>query len=244
MDLQKLIKTVASNHMKINYCKSINPLKIEYSNPGNFITLEKVYLGVAAQSSINELKQVAQPPMEQIQTFQKSCLVFNIELVGQIIKRFDFTDPLFHVIEKIVDPRKAQANDHQVLYDVMASFPNISAHINIQDLHKEWTSHALLDSVDCETENAGEYWRTIFKIKNASNNQAFPNLIKVVNLLFVLPLSNACVERIFSQLKLIKTDNRNRLNTNTISSLMAVKASVKDVTFEPTKTMLDRKIKY
>lgn len=80
--------------------------------------------------------------------------------------RFDFTDPLFDVIEKIVDPRKAQANDHQVLYDVIARFPNLSAQINIQDLHTEWTSHALLDSVLYETGNAEEYWRTIFKIKN------------------------------------------------------------------------------
>lgn len=94
--------------------------------------------------------------MEQIQTFQKSCLSFYIELVGQIIKRFDFTDPLFDVIEKIVYPRKAKANDLQVLYDVIARF----------HLHTEWTSHALLDSVHYETGNAEEYWRTIVKIKN------------------------------------------------------------------------------
>lgn len=64
-------------------------------------------------------------------------------------------------------------------------------------------------------------------------------------MLLVLPFANASVERVFSKLKRIKTESRTRLNTNTIVSLMATSSGIKDVVkFEPTKDMLEKKLKY
>lgn len=63
--------------------------------------------------------------------------------------------------------------------------------------------------------------------------------------LLVFPFSNASVERVFSQLKLIKSDLRNKLNTSTIAALMATKAAVKNATtFEPSKSLMHARIKY
>lgn len=42
----------------------------------------------------------------------------------------------------------------------------------------------------------------------------FQNLKKVIRLLLMLPFSNASVERVFSKLKGIKTESRNKLNTD------------------------------
>lgn len=57
----------------------------------------------------------------------------------------------------------------------------------------------------------------LFSLKNIADEPLFNNLRKAVYLIFILPFSNACVERIFSQLKLIKTDNRNHLDTSSIN---------------------------
>lgn len=42
-----------------------------------------------------------------------------------------------------------------------------------------------------------------------------------------LPFSNAAVERLFSDLKNIKTDKRNRLDNETVASILSVKSGLK-----------------
>ncbi|KAF9424289.1 hypothetical protein HW555_000428 [Spodoptera exigua] len=116
-----------------------------------------------------------------------------------------------------------------------------------KNLHKEWKKHAFLDfselnmSPDLPVE---EYWNKILKMTDGTGEPMFPNLKEIIKVLLVLPFSNACVERVFSQLKLIKSDQRNRLNADTIAALMATKAAVKNATtFEPSKALMHAKIK-
>ena len=62
--------------------------------------------------------------------------------------------------------------------------------------------------------------------------------------LLSLPHANADVERIFSAIKLIKTNTRNRLQTSTVASLLKVKEGVKNsgncVTVKIPKGVIDR----
>ena len=51
----------------------------------------------------------------------------------------------------------------------------------------------------------------------------FPNLAKCISLLFSLSSSNVLTERIFSQLKLIKTGHINRLDSGPCSGLLKAK---------------------
>ncbi|CAD6233752.1 GSCOCG00012303001-RA-CDS, partial [Cotesia congregata] len=61
----------------------------------------------------------------------------------------------------------------------------------------------------------------------------------VIIALLSLPFSNASVERAFSNLKKIKTDNRNKLNTETVSAIMITKNGLLKnsgcIKFEPSK---------
>ena len=50
----------------------------------------------------------------------------------------------------------------------------------------------------------------------------FKNLVAIAQLLFSLPFSTAKVERLFSRLKLIKTDRRTSLSQKTLSDLLEV----------------------
>lgn len=130
----------------------------------------------------------------------------------------------------------------------MKRFPNVKEDLNEVELQKEWKKHAFLDHNNlglCQNLEVEEYWKQILKLKDMTGTEMFPNLKKIVGLLLVLPFSNASVERIFSRLKLIKCENRNRLNTETISSLMATKANIQNaIKFEPSKRMMHAKIAY
>jgi hypothetical protein len=47
--------------------------------------------------------------------------------------------------------------------------------------------------------------------------------VSIVELLFCLPLSNGHLERVFSQLKLVKPDRRSRLSEDSIDNLLRIK---------------------
>lgn len=55
--------------------------------------------------------------------------------------------------------------------------------------------------------------RKVFVLKNQVNVPLFKNFKIVLGCLLVLPFSNVCVEIIFSGVHNIKTEHRNKLNT-------------------------------
>ncbi|CAG9837716.1 unnamed protein product [Diabrotica balteata] len=65
------------------------------------------------------------------------------------------------------------------------------------ELDNEWRRHALLDfeKLNLNSDDCEQYWSQIFNLKNDANAFLFPNLKKTLQLLFVLPFSNASVER-------------------------------------------------
>lgn len=78
------------------------------------------------------------------------------------------------------------------------------------------------DNIDAEY-----YCGKLFRLKNAAEEYLSPNIKIVISLLLILPFSNASVERKFSVIKHIKTENRNRLNTDTVVSFMAAREGIK-----------------
>lgn len=60
-------------------------------------------------------------------------------------------------------------------------------------------------------------------MNNAVNEMMFPTLSKFVMSILALPHSSAAAERVFSQLNLIKTKTRNRLEVQTCDAILHAK---------------------
>ena len=69
-----------------------------------------------------------------------------------------------------------------------------------------------------------EYKVVWWKLFNCTDAVKWSNLFKVVELLFCLPVANGHLERVFSQLKLIKTNRRTCLAEDTLDQLMRINA--------------------
>ena len=54
----------------------------------------------------------------------------------------------------------------------------------------------------------------------------FPEMFKLINIMLTLPVGTATVERSFSQMKMIKTRLRNRLNGTNLKRLMGLQLKV------------------
>ena len=93
--------------------------------------------------------------------------------------------------------------------------------------------------------DASEFWKKQLSIKkvNSQSEYEYPNLIKVVGYCMTLPNSNAIVERLFSQVRLIKTDIRNSLKTTSIVSLLHIKNGLKIAGIPAQNLMLDDSLK-
>ena len=91
-----------------------------------------------------------------------------------------------------------------------------------------------LSSLLDEIEDAIDYARSYLALESTSyrkvwynlhicpDSHKWPNILLLCELAFSLPFSNARVEQIFSCLKMIKTNNRTRLNTSTLDDLLEI----------------------
>lgn len=244
-ECEKLLKTICSNFIDIKYLRNIDIFKINHKNTETFSDLDKVYVGISAHESIILIKMKPNLNRHELETFYKSCQHFYIELVSEIKQRFDFSDSIFDLIS-IVEPSIAQSYNVKSLGNIFERFPYLKNVVNAQDLDNEWKRHALeYESYNLgDTHSAEDYWSKLFAFKNSVGYNIFPNLKVVINLLMILPFSNASVERVFSMLQLTKTNQRNRLETNTLKSIFFTKEGVSDnggcLTFEPCMTLLSK----
>lgn len=224
-ETERLLRTLSCNFLDISFLKSKNVFQIDHTNPCYFVDLNKIYLGLAATESLQALKTEPDFSQQEYNIFLKSCLAFYLELVSQIKKRFVFDQPIFEII-KVVDPLEAQSFATKSLEHVLKTFPVLNEYIDPQKLDNEWREHALLDYTAFEidaSKPAEEYWQHIFILKNAAGVKIFQSLEVLINFLLVLPFSNVSVERIFSNVFNIKTDHRNKMNSDTLAALLHTK---------------------
>lgn len=246
-EIEKLLKIVVMNFMNIEYIRTldtimiVSPQNIQYHVP-----LTDIYIGVNATTSITNLKNNSSVDSNEVIKFFKSCQEFYIELVVDIKKRFVFDDPVFKCIA-VTDPALIKQFSVKSLNHVIERFPVLNSLISSpQELDMEWRELALMDIEPINNNSSNDimmYWRKVFLLKNSIGDIYFPNICITMRLLLILPVSNASVERLFSDLKNIKTLHRNKLQTQSIIGILRTKNSITDcVSFKPTDAMIKSKI--
>lgn len=73
------------------------------------------------------------------------------------------------------------------------------------------------------TDNTVSFWAEVNAYRDAGGNNRFKEISQFVLKLLCLPWSNADVERVFSQINLVKTKLRNRIHLQTVNSVLAVR---------------------
>lgn len=67
------------------------------------------------------------------------------------------------------------------------------------------------------------FWAEVLNYKDAAGNYRFLQLASLAIKLLTLPWSNAEVERVFSQMNIVKTKLRNRTHIGTLNSLLHIR---------------------
>ncbi|KAJ8929290.1 hypothetical protein NQ314_018045, partial [Rhamnusium bicolor] len=194
-EIENLLKTLSSSYLNMAYIKTCDDiLKAEFKNTEHFVDLEKIYIGITATESIVNLKKDSNVPRSEI----------------------------------TVNPSIPQQFEIQSIAQVFQSFPILNNFVTRQKVDEEWRAHAMLNRSQYglntnDNDSAENYWAKVFSLKNSAGQFLFSSLKHVLNLLLVLPFSNTSVERKFSVLRNLKTENRNRLHTDIVVALMATR---------------------
>lgn len=242
-EISNLIKNLSLNFLNTKYVRETDAYSIDVYDECQYLAIEDIYIGVNTLEMVNELKETDE---EAIKMFYKNCQNFYITLVAELKKRFVFSDKCFSFLN-VLKPSDAQNLCVRSLKVIFDRFSNYLYDVKLQDADSEWRQHSLIDheSLGLNPDlSVLDYWKRVFSLKNAAEQHVFPNLKTVISLLMCLPSSNASVERVFSQLKLIKTCHRNQLKTDTINAIMHTKHGVRDcVMFEPPRKLLEKRWK-
>ncbi|KAJ8028913.1 40S ribosomal protein S15 [Holothuria leucospilota] len=241
-EVTKLISGLIGDFMDLSYVRQMDPLKIDVSLEGHHVPLDKVYTGIKATCTIQSIVADLGSDHPDVKLFQMHCKGFLVECVKQIQSRFSNLDQLDFL--KCLEPRVANNLSIPSLGLIFKQLPYLDSVAAAQAADTEWREQAMLHPTLNETMSVYDYWKTLFQLKDGQGNVMFPNLRKIVSVLLSLPFSNAAVERVFSQLKLIKNDHRSCLKQESLLGLLVTKFSLKQqgkmqaAQMDPSKTML------
>ena len=203
------------------YTRSVSALKIDPNNEGHQVPLNKVYLGVAATETIRDIKGDLESrgltSHEDIQLFRSHCTDFLIQAVIQIQDRFGNCQNMDHL--SCLSPIVAFNLEIPSLNSLYKEMPHLERVADLQSVDREWREHVLNPKLS-ENQTPEEYWQIVFKERGSSGRPRYPQLTKVIKVLLSLPFSNVAAERLFSQLKLVKTDHRASLKQESLVALL------------------------
>jgi hypothetical protein len=238
--VEELIRSTASDFMSITYVKATNPKDIDPANATFHVPLADVYLGVAATTTLGEIKATLREDDVDVRNFLINCRNFLIEGIRQVQQRFDLNDDM-HEIVQCTSPARAAHRVLPSLIVIVRKLPSLEADLNVTKLDQEWREHVFEEKLNADME-WDQYWKIVKDMKVPSGDSKYPNLAKFVEIIASLPFSNAAVERVFSSVKRIKTEERNRLKSSSLVALLQCKFAMKNGNYNASSFPLNEHI--
>lgn len=146
--------------------------------------------------------------------------MFYVQSCSQIFTRFPLKNNIFSKFE-FLNPPVVKNGSVNSLTEIALRFPNLIKENELQSLDNEWR-HLRNTEIEFD-DNVILFWKQIKNIKYGNEEYTFPILSRFVFDLLTLPHSSANVERVFSAINLMKTKQRNKLNSSSISGLLNTK---------------------
>jgi len=179
-------------------------------------------LGYAFENKIRELAEKKRITSAEEKNVRHRCKNFLLSLYKQIKQRLPDN---IYILEKINLFSVDNVLKHQKLpITSLLTEMNIDP-LQITLIEMEYNKLHLVKWNNIH--HTVHFWGEVYKYRDAAGENPFKNIAEIALLFLVLPISNAEVERIFSQLNLIKNKTRNNLSLNMINSILCVRYGLK-----------------
>lgn len=174
----------------------------------------KPYLGYEFEKNMSECKF----PDEIASDIRRRCIEFVIELVTQLRQRLPENFKVLQSMSSFSGSEclKPVKNDILDLAKLFVDDAEILTRIDFQwrKLHTlQWT----------QTSDTIGLWAEIASYRDATGENPFKELSDLALTILSLPHSNADVERVFSQMGIVKSNMRNRLAIKSLNAVLTIK---------------------
>lgn len=216
------LHTLYDCFLKREYISNTPIENIDFRNPRNYLEIENCYFGASVNVTIAEQNVSG----EQLHLFRLRCIEFYVEACTQITNRFPLKNNQLKVMN-FLDPTEVKSGNIASIANVVALFPHLIKIEKLQELDTQWRMLRNVREIRGFSDDLQEFWQQVKKI-TTGDGLTFSTLTTFVFDTLCLPHSSANVERIFSAVNLMKTKQRNALNTETITGLLHCKQYLKD----------------
>ena len=223
---QELVSLYKSLLSTSTYIRSQPLASIDPKSTAHMLPLNGMYMGHTLSSFLSKPEILAQK--NEVIGFLEHCQQFYIEAASQIQSRFPINDPVISSLV-VLNPDALSSTQCSAIVDIAKKFPNIVPNSDLQKLDDEWRTLSFTEipiPTGSSSYTVSRFWGLVATLKDGSGSKKFPTVGSLIKSLLSLPHSNADVERIFSQVTLIKTKHRNNLKTSTMDAILMTKGSL------------------
>jgi Domain of unknown function (DUF4371) len=168
--------------------------------------------------------------------FKKDALTFLTVLCSQIVKRFPLSNKSVLCLLRLLDPVQALGTQQSAstnyvrpsIIPLAAHFPNLVPEDMLDTLQNQWRSLYFAKEAfgHIAHYDLPNFWIAVGAVTDGNDQRKFGILSDFMCNLLSLPHSSACVERIFSQVNVIKTKQANKLKCRTVADRILAKQAI------------------
>ncbi|EFA13101.1 hypothetical protein TcasGA2_TC012970 [Tribolium castaneum] len=173
------------------------------------------YLGYMFETKVKEMKQAG---FTDEAGLRERCVRFLIKLIQVIIQRLpDNIETLKTMSEfSVQNTLRAIKPDLVKLLEDSGYEPQIIEKVNTQ-----WKSISFVKWEN--TDNTVKFWSEVYSFKDSVGDKPYKDLSLIAISFLILPHSNAEVERLFSQINIIKNKLRNRMKLPLLTAILNIR---------------------
>ncbi len=207
-----------AHHFMTVFHESVLQLENNHNNATHLFTImdellgklenRKLYkfYGQKVKQSLRKFSQIDQ------ENFLKEFEKIYERAIDYLKERFDYSPDSIHRRMRILDLNRDL--DYELIMSIAKHFNLPVDYDNIVD--ECGLLNKLIPLIDKNLSNDKKWGKLLY-----SNN--FPNLLRIVESVLIIPIGNHYVERAFSIMKNIMTDERNLLHVETVKSELSIK---------------------
>ncbi|KAL0860066.1 hypothetical protein ABMA27_010381 [Loxostege sticticalis] len=159
---------------------------------------------------------------ETSNAIRQRCVTFLMRLVTELQQRLPDNYKQLESMQ-LLSPEEAvkpvKTNDIVNLAEILGFTPE-----KIDKIMQQWH---ILHSFKWVSQEIIPFWVEVKKYKNASGDNILEDISELAIACISLPHSNAEVEKLFSQMNLIKNKQRNRMSLITLNSILCIRDSLR-----------------
>lgn len=154
-------------------------------------------------------------------SLRKRCVSFIVKLIEQLRQRLPKNLQMLENME-LVSVQNARTALKPALTPLLKSM-NVEAK-QISLIESQWTS---INLIDWKSTTTNDFWIEVSQYKDALDQNPFEELCNFAITILVLPHSNADIERVFSQMNIVKNKARNKMKPNMMNAILTIRAGLR-----------------